>query len=485
MTELIHQEKYLKYKQKYLELISKLEYISLENKNAEVNNYINNILVGGKRKRKIRNKSKNNFSNENSKNSENSDERFNCDPENKFSEICSSNSKGYYNSKSSCMNDCENKHIKYNLKKANIYNETNIFSNFIYTLLSKNYEVYLKGGTVLGLYILKLLYEKYGSDYTTFEKYFNDLLKLDLIKDWDFSVYTNTPIDDNLEKELAIIAKKNHLVRRAKTFILYQTEFPIKLKDDELFEISIMEKEIFSNLELPLTTMKIKINKKNLNHIFMFAKCFYSYKVKNIPIDTDIIKHMISKLNFYIYPNKNGLFSINEDNYNVGALNNNIVEYIKKFSHNLDKEQFLITYIQEPNRIFYRLLEKNIPKVEKIISFLKKYELPSEQSWLFDTKSIEKLINSFISNLGDKIIDIFNKQSNNVDGLNAITDFLDGVNFKRIEIEYSNTGEKCKNLIKKLLSKIYKKIPEDFYNKYKDNKLIECLGFLKRKKLLN
>ena len=482
MIELIHQEKYLKNKQKYLELISKLKYISSENTNAEVDNYINNILVGGKRKRKIRNKSKSDILDDNSKNSE---ERFNCDPENKFSEICSSNSKGYYNSKTSCMNDCENKHIKYNLKKANIYNETSIFTNFIYTLLSKNYEVYLKGGTVLGLYILKLLYDKYGNDYTTFEKYFNELLKLDLIKDWDFTSYTHSLIDEKLKESLNSLAKKNHLVLRGKTFILYQTEFPIKIKDAALFDFSILKEEIFSNLELPLTTMKIKINKKNLNHIFMFAKCFYSYKVKNIPIDTDIIKHMISKLNFYVYPNKNGLFSINEDNYNVGSLNNNIVEYIKKFSHNLDKEQFLITYIQEPNRIFYRLLEKNIPKVEKIISFLKKYELPSDHSWLLDTKSIEKLINSFISNLGDKIIDIFNKESNNVDGLNAVTDFLDGVNLRRIEIEYPNTGEKGKNLIKKLLSKVYKKIPEDFYYKYKDNKLIECLAFLKRKKLLN
>jgi len=482
MTELIHQDKYLKYKQKYLELISKLKYISSENTNAEVNNYINHILVGGRRKN--RNKSKNKSKND-STNFENSNERFNCDPENKFSEICSSNSKGYYNSKSSCMNDCENRYIKYNLKKANIFSETTIFSNFIYTLLSKNYEVYLKGGTVLGLYILKLLYDKYGDDYTVFEKHFNELLKLDLIKDWDFTAYTHTNIDNNLEKELAIIAKKNHLVRRGKTFILYQTEYPIKIKDAALFEISIMEDEIYSNLELPLTTIKIKINKKNLNHIFMFAKCFYSYKVKNIPIDTDIIKHMTSKLNFYIYPNKNGLFSINKDNYNVGSLNKNIVEYIHKFSHNIDKEQFLITHIQEPNRIFYRLLEKNIPKVDKIITFLKKYDLPSEQSWLFDSKNLEKLISTFISNLGDKIIDIFNKQSNPIDGLNAVSEFLDGINFKRIEIEYPNTGEKGKNLIKKLLSKVYKKIPEDFYSKYRDNKLIDCLAFLKRKKLFN
>jgi len=476
MTELIHQEKYLKYKQKYLELISKLKYINSENTNQEVNNYINHILTGGRRK----NRSKRKFSNENSKS-----ERFNCEPENKFSEICSSNSKGYYKSKTSCMNDCENRYIKYNLKKANIFSETTIFSNFIYTLLSKNYDVYLKGGTVLGLYILKLLYDKYGNDYTTFEKYFNELVKLDLIKDWDFTTYTHTPIDDKLKESLENIAKKNHLVLRAKTFILYQTEFPIKLNDAALFEISIMEDEIFSNLELPLTTMKIKINKKNLNHIFMFAKCFYSYKVKNIPIDTDIIKHMTSKLNFYIYPNKDGLFSINNDNYHIGSLNKNIVEYIHKFSHNLDKEQFLITQIQEPNRIFYRLLEKNIPKTEKIISFLKKYDLPSEHSWLLNTKSIEKLMTSFISNLGDKIINIFNKQSNPVDGLNAVTDFLEGVNLRRIEIEYANTGEKGKNLIKKLLAKINKKIPQDFYYKYRDNKLIECLAFLNKKKLLN
>ncbi len=482
MTELIHQEKYLKYKQKYLELISKLKYISLENTNQEVNNYINDILVGGRRKRKNRNKSKN--SSNNLSVGTNS-ERFNCEPENKFSEICSSNSKGYYNSKSSCMNDCENKYIKYNLKKANIFSETTIFSNFIYTLFSKNYDVYLKGGTVLGLYILKLLYNKYSKNEKEFEKYFNELVKLDLIKDWDFTSYTYKPIDENIEKELANIAQKNHLVRRGKTFILYQTEYPIKVNDSALFEISIMEDEIFSNLELPLTTMKIKINKKNLNHIFMFAKCFYSYKVKNIPIDTDIIKHMISKLNFYIYPNKNGLFSINKDNYHIGNLNNNIVEYIHKFSHNLDKEQFLITQIQEPNRIFYRLLEKNIPKTEKIVAFLKKYDLPSDHSWLLDTKSIEKLISTFISNLGDKIIDIFNKQSNPVDGLNAVTDFLEGVNLRRIEIEYPNTGEKGKNLIKKLLSKINKKIPKDFYYKYKDNKLIECLAFLNKKNLFD
>ena len=74
----------------------------MENNNQEVNNYINQILIGGRRKKKLRNKTNRDLSDNNSENSKN--ERFNCEPENKFSEICSSNSKGYYNSKSSCMN---------------------------------------------------------------------------------------------------------------------------------------------------------------------------------------------------------------------------------------------------------------------------------------------------------------------------------------------------------------------------------------------
>jgi hypothetical protein len=35
-------------------------------------------------------------------------------------------------------------------------------------------------------------------------------------------------------------------------------------------------------------------------------------------------------------------------------------------------QQFLITHIYESNRLLYRLLEKNIPKVNKINTFLQR-----------------------------------------------------------------------------------------------------------------
>jgi len=462
MNDLSYKEKYEKYKLKYLNIKFLIENSRAE---TESSSYSEDLQLGGKK---------------------NNGNKYNCNPKNNFSDICTKSSNGKYNTNKSCVNDCENQYINYNLVKAKIKGETVKFNLFINDLLEKGYEVYLKGGTVLGLKILKMIYEIYSED--NFERYFNELLELDLIRDWDFVCYTGIPIEENFREKLDKMANKYSLVPRAKTFILYQTKYPIKLNDQALFEISVMEKEIFSNLELPLTTMKMKVTKYNLKYIFMFAKSFYSYKVNNIPIDIDIIKHMIKGINFYIYPNKDGLFIINKQNYNLGSLKGNIIKFIKDFSKkNINLEQFLITQIQEPNRLFYRLLEKNIPKVDKIINFFQNHSIQYKKlSWLLNIQNIINIVDKFIEKLRDKIVDIYNSAADSIDGINAISDFMDGVNFKRIEIEYDNIGEKGKDLIKKLFSKLYNKLPNDILNneRLKDNKLVECLKFLVKNNLL-
>jgi hypothetical protein len=464
MNDLSYKEKYEKYKQKYLNL--KL-IIENSQKNSEINSYSENLLTGGKKK--------------------NTGEKYICNPKNKFSEICSKESNGKYNSNKSCINDCENQYINYNLVQAKIKGETVKFNLFINDLLEEGYEVYLKGGTVLGLKILKMIYDLYSED--NFERYFNDFLELDLIRDWDFVAYTGVLIEEDLKEKLNKMAYKYSLVPRAKTFVLYQTKYPIKLNDQALFEISIMDKEIFSNLELPLTTMKMKVTKYNLKYIFMFAKSFYSYKVNKTPIDIDVITHMVKGMNFYIYPNKNGLFTINKENYNVGSLKGNIIKFIKDFSKkNINLEQFLMTQIQEPNRLFYRLLEKNIPKVEKIINFFDNHKIQYKKlTWLLNTQNITNTVDKFIEKLGNKIYDIYNNEKDPIEGINAISDFMDGVFFRRIEIEYDNIGEKGKDLIKKLFIKLYNKLPNNILNdeRLKDNKFIDCIKFLEKNNLFS
>jgi hypothetical protein len=50
------------------------------------------------------------------------------------------------------------------------------------------------------------------------------------------------------------------------------------LDDKALFEISIVDSDSYSDLEIPLTTMKIRVHEYNIKYIFMFAKLFFSWQ---------------------------------------------------------------------------------------------------------------------------------------------------------------------------------------------------------------
>jgi hypothetical protein len=78
------------------------------------------------------------------------------------------------------------------------------------------------------------------------------------------------------------------------------------LTDQALFEIALLNNNDDNNidLKLPLTTMKDKINKKNLNYVFMLAKCFSSKDL----IDVNVIKYIMKDMKIIIPENKNGLF---------------------------------------------------------------------------------------------------------------------------------------------------------------------------------
>ncbi|AYV75936.1 MAG: hypothetical protein Terrestrivirus3_205 [Terrestrivirus sp.] len=344
--------------------------------------------------------------------------RYDCDPTKPFLEICNEKEDGKYKSQQSCINDCEVKYINRNLIEAKLKYETKQFQLLIEDLFNEHITIYIKGGTVLGLKILKMVYNRYGES-TDFEKYFNRFLELDLIRDWDFASYTyDVEIDKTFRDKTDEMARKLGLVPRAKTFILYQARRPIQLDEQALFEIAILQSDDLSGLELPLTTMKVKINRRNLNYVFMFAKCFYSYKTKNVPIDLDVVKYMIKDMNILIYPHKDGLFETTPETFDTGGLSKDLLTFIGNFAKkNRDLEQFLITEIMEPHRLFYRLLEKNIPKVEKISKFLievgiaKKDKLPT---WLFDPKYIMKTVTLFVDELGKKMVEVYEDDSKKI-----------------------------------------------------------------------
>jgi len=433
--------KYLKYKFKY----TKLKY--------------NNILNGGK---------------------------FNCNPTNEFNNICLENKDGKYRTKDSCINDCENQYIKNQLEKINIRHETTKFYLFIKDIITnEKIEVYLKGGNVLGLKILKMIYDKYKNNDKKFKECFDEFLKLDLIKDWDLTGYSNIPITEEYRKKLDKIARKYKLVPRAKTFILYQTDKPILLDDKPLFEISILDKDTFSKLELPLTTMKIQVNEYNLKYIFMLCKEFYSNRLNQEKFDFNILKRLLSKINIKIHPHKNGIYKV-ENNFDKGKLNDNLLDFIKSYSKNdINLQQFLATQIEDPYRMLYRLVSKNIKKNNNIKDFLKN-NLNIRQEWLFDDKWIIKHINDFTEKLGNKIADIyinsFNKSKDIISSLSDVADFLTEISFNRVKSDYDTFENIGIKILENIFSKLLKSINKEELKKIEiRSKFIDFLQFLSDK----
>ena len=152
-------KKYIKYKLKYNNLKSS----NLNNtKSSNLDNTKSNNMEGGG--------------------------RYECKPQNNFKDICVENENGKYKSKDGCVNDCEVQYIREQLKKVNIDRESSQFYLFIKDIIkNEKVDVYLKGGNVLGLKVLKMIYDKYKNNETEFKKVFKEFLKLELIKDWDFA----------------------------------------------------------------------------------------------------------------------------------------------------------------------------------------------------------------------------------------------------------------------------------------------------------
>ena len=413
---------------------------------------------------------------------------FICNPNERFGKMCVDNSNGEYKTKDACVDTCKVQYINKHLKKSNLKKETTQFYNLIKELLAVNINIYIKGGTVLGLLVLREIYEqtKKNSAHNkgdSWNQYFTEYLKLNLVRDWDFACYTNdVKITEEYRTKLDAIAAKYNMVPRAKTFILYQTKRPIQLDKQALFELAILEEDDNINSELPMTTIKVKVTPDNVYHIFMLANCFYLHKIRGRPMDYGFIKYAIKNIDFIIPKHKQGLYVM--DRLYTGAMSDQLVKFIKNFAgSDLNLQQFLVTHFIEPHRMFYRLLVKNIPKATKINLFYQENKLVknnTEPKWLINPIYIQAQIQLFVEKMSSHIYTIYlDNQSDPNKAISNLDDFFEGVNLNRIQIEYDNINCVGKSMIKTLFERIYK----DLLIKDISSKLVKLLFFLNKSKL--
>ena len=285
-------------------------------------------------------------------------------------------------------------------------NETIIWINFIKELVRTGYYVSIKGGNVIGLKLLKNLTEEYDEIPLNI---YRDFIKLRLIKDWDF--YLVLREGENFS-DILKIAKKYDLHNEAETMVILRKKNCFKIDGEALFEMSIKDKERFSEFEIPLTTIELVIEKQNMHYLYTLLDYFNNQ-------DEDIVKisRIINKFSICMFPTVNGLFEIDEHNFDKATLYEGMIELIYTSSETIHEAQFLIAQIIQPDRLFYRLVSKNIPKSNRIREFIKRHHLPTinhhfntpNYDWLLDEKYTVNLIDRFIDSLVEELNKIYQK----------------------------------------------------------------------------
>lgn len=258
-------------------------------------------------------------------------------------------------------------------------------------------QLFIKGGAILGLKCLSM--EMCDDEhFTIFKKELGFL-----IKDWDMLLIcpdcddTFYNLNDDFKKEGETI-----IVMRYKT----QSQ-RLMINCDALFEMAIRKQyDTFGDLELPMTTMKIKMTLDNIDKLFTLMETLYLNKYHDLKIDYDYLDSILKEIDIIIDEyDENGLFKISDNDYDDGDLSNKMLDIIRIVSNDdLNVEQFLISHIKEPDRLFLRLFEKNIYKS----NLIKKY-FNDNYGWLPNQNFINDIFEKFVDKLKQSIDDTYKK----------------------------------------------------------------------------
>ena len=318
-----------------------------------------------------------------------------------------------------------------------IEKEIGFWVQFIEEMIDDGYNVYAKGGSILGLQLIKIFINNISDDDFLF-KTLNDCINLKLIKDWDFT----SLIPKNRQTMLMEKAKKYGIIKEGETIIVLRMRECMKVGTEALFEISIKEDDPLSELELPMTTMKIEITKTNIKSLFELSKMFYSMvDMLTNPLTHDnfiTLKENLINLEIIIPEHENGYFKV-DNNFDEGGLSNFLLELIENTTPNTNEMQFLVAQIKQPDRMFFRLLGKNQNKSIMIEKFLENNSIENNSiennsiennsiekpTWLLNVSHLNGLINDFTIEIGKLTTIIFSNYETKLNEIHNQIIFID------------------------------------------------------------
>jgi len=348
-----YQEKYLKYKNKYLKLKD---------------------LIGG-------------------------ENNYTCFLKNRtIDNLCVLDAEGRFNAKDQCELFCLEAKLN---EEFNAWRQLFIWSSETF----RDVDIYCKGGSALGLLVLKTILDKDRSKY-------NEFKALKLIKDWDFTVNMT-----EVQKEQFITeAQRLGIENQGETLAILRFNKGLLLGEDYLLELSIKTSQELYDLELPLTNLKFLVNSVNIELFFQIVK-MYVKKQEDLNIMSRNLNILLTTIQVngieQVDSIQNGLYTIRDPvKLSTAGLDPQLLEIMDQipFQSNdlinpLTMKQFLITQICQPDRLFMRYLGKNVIKSRNITNFYKTNGIPLPE-WLINEsvlQEIERKIIIFLTNLNNII----------------------------------------------------------------------------------
>ena len=279
--------------------------------------------------------------------------------------------------------------------------EITIWENYLRALLTDEHHIYAKGGSILGIIVLKdLLLNK-----PITHELINEYNEMNLIKDWDLTVVNVT---DEIKSSIKSKGIAYDILDEATAFPVLRYRDGILIANENLLELSIKTSENLSDLEVPLTAIKFELKLSNLSNFLNLIKLLFN---QNTIFDNiDEIKRTLELLD--LTPTnirfEDGFFTVLPEQFNDGGLSPELLSTIESSSSELSHRQFLVSQFKEPDRLIYRLLDKNLKKSNNIRNLYGRHGL-SQPAFLINEEKIKTLITTFFTNLNIVINREFSK----------------------------------------------------------------------------
>ena len=133
----------------------------------------------------------------------------------------------------------------------------------------------------------------------------------------------------------------------------------------------------------------------------------------------EMLKYILKKVDIIVQPHdKDGFLKVSKTSYDTGKLSDKMTSVLDRSLTDFNDKQFIISQLVHPNALFDRLLDKNLPKSNRIQKFFSNNHLKFP-SYLLNEPRVLRTLKRFLNELSQHMNTIWNKYKHNLHAIES------------------------------------------------------------------